>query len=113
MGLKEYLFGYSAEDLACKFLRESGYEILHRNFHSRFGEIDIIARRHGTYHFIEVKATSKQYDIEYKITPSKMSKIIKTIDYFVTREQIDIIYQIDAIIIKNRTEVNFIENITQ
>ena len=34
----------SGEDLACKFLKQQGYQILKRNFTIRGGEIDIIVR---------------------------------------------------------------------
>jgi len=32
--------GNKAEELACAFLYERGFEIVERNFYSRFGEID-------------------------------------------------------------------------
>ena len=39
--------GCAGEDLACQELRRRGYEILARQFRTRRGEIDIVAR-HGT-----------------------------------------------------------------
>ncbi|MBI4033085.1 MAG: YraN family protein, partial [Candidatus Blackburnbacteria bacterium] len=36
--------GKLGEDAAIKLLRREGYKILDRNFRSRFGEIDIVAR---------------------------------------------------------------------
>ncbi len=47
--------GAGGEAIACRHLEVSGYEILQRNFRSRYGEIDIIARRRGIIAFIEVK----------------------------------------------------------
>jgi len=35
--------GKSFEDIACEYLTNLGYRILHRNFYCRGGEIDIIA----------------------------------------------------------------------
>ena len=62
MGLKEYKFGFESENKAVKFLKSHGFEILERNFHSRFGEIDIIAKKDEILHFIEVKArTNTRY----------------------------------------------------
>lgn len=55
MGVKAYLDGILGEDKACKFLKKQGFEILKRNFHSKFGEIDIIAKKDEILHFIEVK----------------------------------------------------------
>ena len=56
---KQNLFlGKSAEDAASRFLKEKGYKILKRNFKTRLGEIDIIARDKDTLCFVEVKARS-------------------------------------------------------
>ena len=47
--------GAAGEVLAARFLRDKGYEIAAVNFHSRFGEIDIIARNAHYIVFVEVK----------------------------------------------------------
>ena len=51
--------GQAAEEAACRFLRERGYEIVARNWRTRRGEIDIIARDGATLVFVEVKSRSK------------------------------------------------------
>ena len=43
------------EDKATHFLKAKGYRILERNYHSKFGEIDIVAKDKDTICFIEVK----------------------------------------------------------
>jgi putative endonuclease len=48
-------FGKKAEDLAVRHLKRQGYKILARNYRTRAGEIDIIARDGHTLVFIEVK----------------------------------------------------------
>lgn len=47
--------GQIGEALAEKLLKEKGYEILERNFSTRFGEIDRICRDGGILVFVEVK----------------------------------------------------------
>ena len=47
--------GVWGESLAAGYLREHGYEVLEANFRSRFGEIDLIARKGGYVAFVEVK----------------------------------------------------------
>ena len=37
------------------YFKNNGYEILERNFHSRWGEIDIIAKKEKCIVFVEVK----------------------------------------------------------
>jgi putative endonuclease len=48
--------GKRGEDLACAELQRRGYAISARRYRSRYGEIDIVAERHGTIVFVEVKA---------------------------------------------------------
>jgi putative endonuclease len=53
---KEHLLlGKYGEEIAIEFLKEQGYKIIARNYKSRFGEIDIIARDKDTLCFVEVK----------------------------------------------------------
>ncbi|MDA3079329.1 MULTISPECIES: YraN family protein [unclassified Campylobacter] len=111
MGLKEYIFGFSAESKACEFLQNHGFTILCRNFHSRFGEIDIIAKKDEILHFIEVKATLGEYETAYRLTKSKFEKILKTINFFMMKENFSNEFQIDFLGI-SKNSVNFIENIS-
>ena len=76
MGLRAYLFGKSSEHLACEFLLKNGCEILARNFSSKFGEIDVIAKKDGILRFVEIKATRGDYEAEYRLTPAKFNKIL-------------------------------------
>lgn len=50
--------GIWAEDKAEEFLKRSGYKILQRNYKTKLGEVDIIARDLNTICFIEVKFRS-------------------------------------------------------
>jgi putative endonuclease len=52
--------GCAGEELACGELRRRGYEILARQFRTRWGEIDIVARDGATLVFVEVKARAGQ-----------------------------------------------------
>ena len=102
--------GKEAEDKASSFLEANGYMILDRNFHSKFGEIDIIAQKENILHFCEVKFSEK-YDPLIQITPQKMQKIIKTIQYYFLKTRNIKDYQIDAILVKSKT-IEIIKNIT-
>jgi len=102
--------GLEAETKAVEYLKNRGYSIVERNFHSRFGEIDIIAQKDEIMHFIEVKY-SKNYDAITRITPKKLQKIIKTIDYYLYSKNIDSDYQIDALIVNNSL-IEIVENIS-
>ena len=47
--------GKIGEDLAAKYLADKGYQIIKRNWGSKWGEIDIIAQNKNTLVFVEVK----------------------------------------------------------
>lgn len=100
--------GNIGEDKAASFLEERGFKIIDRNYYSRFGEIDIIATKEEILHFIEVK--SGDYNPIYQITPSKLSKIIKTANIYMQKKRVDLDYCFDAVIVSE--DIELIENIT-
>jgi len=54
--VKDFLgLGPRGEALAWNFLRKRGYTLLEKNYRTRFGEIDVIARKQGALVFVEVK----------------------------------------------------------
>lgn len=111
MGLKEYLSGILGEDKACAFLKKQGFEILQRNFHSKFGEIDIIAKKDEILHFIEVKYTQKDYEVAYRLDSKKYQKILKAVEFYFLKQEIYSDFQIDLICIKNN-DIEFLKNIS-
>ncbi|MDA3813519.1 MAG: YraN family protein [Candidatus Cloacimonetes bacterium] len=68
--------GSKGEELAREFLMANNYQIIKTNFHSPYGEIDIIAKDNGTLVFIEVKTRSSNLDSALNsISISKRKKI--------------------------------------
>ena len=49
------VIGSNYEKIAGQYLEQQGYQIIEYNFHSRYGEIDIIAKHQGYLVFVEVK----------------------------------------------------------
>lgn len=84
-------YGKFGENIATLYLLFHGYTILDRNFRSRFGEIDIIARKRNLIVFVEVKARGKKS----LATPGsyvdeiKQQKIIKTAQLYILYKKID------------------------
>ena len=73
------LTGQLGEDLAVDFMEGRGYSILHRNWRYKYAEVDIIASRKGTLHFVEVK-TRTGYGFgapEIKVDKKKLT-LLKT-----------------------------------
>ncbi|MBV5277682.1 MAG: YraN family protein [Campylobacteraceae bacterium] len=107
MSLKQ---GREAEQKASIYLQKKGYEIITQNFYSKFGEIDIIAKKENVLHFCEVKFSQKS-DPVLRITPAKMAKIIKTIGYYFLIKHVDCDYEIDAILVTPEN-IEVIKNIS-
>ena len=69
--------GEVGESLALEYLLKKGFELVLRNFGTRFGEIDLIMRDKGVLVFVEVK-TKKGLDFgspEEMFTRNKYKKV--------------------------------------
>jgi putative endonuclease len=79
--------GTAGEDRAATYLAGKGYEILARNFRSRRGEVDIVARRGDTVAFVEVKCWGVfgQGDLEYSVGGGKQRRIVAAARWFLAR----------------------------
>ncbi|RLE08726.1 YraN family protein [Candidatus Aerophobetes bacterium] len=53
--IKRGKLGRRGEAIAVSFLKKQGYKIIERNYRSKLGEIDIIAREKDNIVFVEVK----------------------------------------------------------
>lgn len=72
--------GNDGENIASAFLEKKGYIIKAKNYHSRYGEIDIIAEKGDYIIFVEVKLRKKNSRVNglESVSPSKQKKIIET-----------------------------------
>ena len=79
--------GMASENLALKFLRRRGMELLVRNYQCRVGEIDLIVRKGTTIAFVEVRfRKNRSYGSPIEsVTPAKQSKIILCARHFLMR----------------------------
>ncbi len=78
------LRGQRAESQASEFLQVKGFRLLEKNYHSRYGEIDLIMQDKDDIVFVEVRARSS---VEFgnaleSITRSKMQKLVITAKHF-------------------------------
>lgn len=76
--------GKFGEDFTAKYLVKNGYKIVAKNFHSRFGEIDIIAQNKTTIAFVEVKTRTEGalYSPREAVDYFKQQKCIKTAQFY-------------------------------
>ncbi len=92
--------GRLGENLAEQFLKNIGYKIIERNFQSKKGEIDIIARDKKEIVFIEVKTRTK---LDYgnpaeAVNNIKKEHIYKAAEYYLlTHDRLEECTRIDVI----------------
>lgn len=79
------LIGNYGENISLKFLKEKNYEILHENFRTRNGEIDLICKYKEIIIFIEIKSRYS-YTLGNPceaVTYFKQKKIISISNYYI------------------------------
>jgi putative endonuclease len=111
------LFGKEAENEAVRFLKEKGYEILHRNWRYLKAEIDIIALTpdKNQIAIVEVKARKKNPLVEPELAVNRKKKnmLISGADQFVISNDIELECRFDIISIEKSGKewlINHIEN---
>ena len=104
--------GDFAEKRAISFLTDLNFMIIETNFYAKkLGEIDIIAKKDDVYHFCEVKSAQTFELAVQNLTKSKLSKIKRSVDYYLQIKKLDVAFCIDAIIV-NDDSIEILENIT-
>lgn len=107
--------GEKGENIVADFLKQSGYAIIGRNYHSRYGEVDIIAVKSEIIAFVEVK-TRKQGSMVKgagSVTAAKQQRIIKTAVMYMQENEIDAQPRFDVAVVEYRKEnfaIDYLEN---
>lgn len=107
--------GALGEEYVVEHLKRKGYQIVERNWHSRYGEIDIIACKDGTLAFVEVKTRKENAIVTpYEaVTSSKQAKIIKTAVAYITMtgNRLQPRFDVAGVTVKqNSFTVDYLEN---
>lgn len=76
--------GKTGEDYAAVFLQQLGLHIVARNYHSRYGEVDIIAADTNCIIFVEVKTRTVGGlgTPAEAVTVRKQQRVIKTAEHY-------------------------------
>lgn len=91
--------GKLGEQFASEMLKKKGYDVICTNYHSRYGEIDIICSDEKYIVFVEVKTRSNKYNVlprEY-VTSKKQQKIIKTALLYLAENNVKLQSRFDVI----------------
>ncbi len=113
------LKGDFGENAVCDYIIKKGYKIIDRNFHTPYGEIDIIAKYNNCMCFIEVKTrkNSNYGNASEYVDKNKQKKIIESafiylgenIDNEIRFDVAEVYYtENDSLLSVNK--INYIEN---
>ena len=100
--------GELGEVLAVAYLERGGYGIIDRNYRKKHGEIDIVAKKGGVLHFVEVKAGAFSREMisrENRLDPTdnatrrKMRKVVRTAESFMLEHDVKGDIQIDLVVV--------------
>jgi putative endonuclease len=98
--------GILGEKLACRYLLKKRYEILETNIRlGKYAELDIVAKKDGIIHIVEVKAIqTKVIDISliefpiYNITPRKLRHLVMGAEMYLRNNKLtNYDYTLDAV----------------
>jgi len=119
--------GRIGEDIACRFLMKHGYSIEEQNYRKKWGELDIIARKSGLWHFVEVKTVqcadlstviheTDSYRPEENVHPQKIKRLHRTIQSFLLEKGIEDEWQLDVLAVfldlkHKKARCRFLENV--
>lgn len=106
--------GQTGEELAADYLMKQGYTILHHNWNLHRGcELDLVARKDGELHFVEVKTRRRESEVfgspEMAVDWRKMRHIQSAVSYYTAYYKIDkeTILHMDAIGVVYRGEGDY------
>lgn len=89
--------GRIGENITTTFLMKHGFSVLERNYHTRQGEIDIIAKKDSVIHFVEVKSvkvrnfstlSTLSVTPEDNLTTSKWRKLVICIESYLKQKAV-------------------------
>ncbi len=111
----QMITGKRGEILGACWLSVNGYQIMFKNWRYGHGEIDIIARKNGVIHFIEVKTCLDTYFgyPEERVNRRKRNSMMRSAEAFMTGSPFELQIQFDVMSIliqKSEVQYHFIED---
>ena len=103
--------GNEKENLALHFLKRQGLKLIARNFHSRFGEIDLIMRDKTCLIFVEVRFRSRDHfgSGAESVSFQKQQRLIKTAQFYLLRYPQNVPCRFDVLAIRPQN-IDWIKN---
>ncbi len=110
--------GQQAETLACDFLSDKGLKLITKNYHCRYGEIDLIMKQDQTIVFVEVRSrkSNNLVDSASSVNWTKQQKLQRTAENYLQQNHVpaSIPARFDVIAVTHnqsqRADINWIQN---
>ncbi|PLX25992.1 YraN family protein [Candidatus Parcubacteria bacterium] len=98
--------GQYGENIAKKYYQELGYEIIAQNYHSRYGEIDLLCKKEGLILIVEVKTRQgNRYGYgEEIINNQKIKGLIHTYQIFAAIHNLPNYFDIEICVIELKNQ---------
>ncbi len=102
--------GDLGESVACEYLRRHGFKIRDRNIARKTGELDVIAEKDSTLHFVEVKTiladefpseenSKDDYNPSLNLHEAKVRKVARTGEWYVLEKRWEGDWQVDGCLV--------------
>jgi putative endonuclease len=84
--------GQLGEQIATDYLKKQGYKVLGRNFKTKLGELDIIAKKGRLLVFVEVKSgfINSDFTPELHFNKQKIRRLKKAIEVYLISKKIPV-----------------------
>ncbi|MBI2476056.1 MAG: YraN family protein [Candidatus Taylorbacteria bacterium] len=98
---QKQVIGTLGEAIASRFIINKGFTVVSRNYRKKFGEIDIIAKKSGKIHFVEVKTVSREnlketapesgdgFRPEDNVHPWKLKRLSRAIQVYLSENKLE------------------------
>lgn len=106
------LIGKKAEDIACRFLIKNGLTLITRNYHCRYGEIDLIMQDGDNLVFVEVRYrnSDKFGSAIESVSHAKQRKLVFAANHYLHAYPTSLAMRFDVIAISGHQETEWITN---
>jgi len=100
--------GRLAEELAQKLLESNRLKLIEKNYHCRYGEVDLIMRDNDTLVFVEVRyRKSERFGGALEsIDQKKQSKLRITAEHYLQKHKSKLNARFDAVTLSSLTDSN-------
>ena len=102
--------GALGEKVAAEYFKRHGFSIRDRNVSRKTGELDLIAEKDDTLHFVEVKtmltdefpeeeSTGDDYDPSFNLHEAKIRKVARTGEWYAVEKEWEGEWQVDGCLV--------------